>query len=121
MRNYQSFQLAVVNNVAEISASADVFVNNPARAVTMIDGLLDCADVKPNYTPLRMITAISTALETNGGLVDSFVYTVDCTDYLYSVKVLPCEAPFNTNTVIINVKLHKTTIKSGAVQGAYCA
>lgn len=121
MRNYQSFQLAVVNNVAEISSSADVFVNNPARAVTMIDGLLDCAEVKPNHVPLRMLTAISTALEANEGLVESFVYSVDCTDYLYSVKVLPCEAPFNTITIIIYVKLYKPTIKSGVVQGAYSA
>lgn len=118
MRNYQSFQLVVVNNVAEISASADVFVNNPARAVTMIDGLLDCAEVKPNHAPLRMLTAISTALEANEGLAESFVYTVDCTDYLYSVKVLPYSEPFHVTRVIINVQLHSPTVKSDTACGA---
>lgn len=121
MRNYQSFQLAVINNVAEISASADVFVNNPARAVTMIDGLLDCAEVKPNHAPLRMITAISTALEANEGLVESFVYTVGCTEYHYAVKVLPYSEPFHVTRVIINVQLRKPMIKNDLTQGAYCA
>lgn len=121
MRHYQSFQLAVTNNVSEISASADVFVNNPARAVAMLDGLLDCAEVKPKYTPLRMVTAISTTLEANEGLVESFVYTVGCTEYLYSVKVLPIEDSFKVARVFINVSLYKPMIKNDLTQGAYCA
>lgn len=121
MRNYQSFQLTVVNNVAEISASADVFVNNPIRAVNLVEGLLDCAEVKPMHSPLRMLTAISTALEANEGLVESFVYTVGCTEYLYSVKVLPIGDSFKVARVFINVSLHKPMIKNGLTQGAYCA
>lgn len=118
MRNYQSFQLIVNNSLAELSASADVFVNNPARAVTMIDGLLDCAEVKPNHAPLRMITAISTALEANEGLIESFVYTVGCTEYHYAVKVLPYSEPFHVTRVIINVQLHRPTVKSDTTCGA---
>ena len=118
MRNYQSFQLAVANNVAEISASADVFVNNPARAISLLDGLLDCAEVKPNHSPLRMITAISNTLEANEGLIDSFVYTVGCTEYLYSVKVLPYSEPFHVTRIIINVQLHKPMIKNDTACGA---
>lgn len=121
MKHYQPFQLIVNNSLVEISASADVFVNNPARAISLLDGLLDCAEVKPNHAPLRMITAISTALEANEGLVESFVYTVGCTDYLYSVKVLPYSEPFHVTRVIINVSLHKPMIKNDLTQGAYCA
>lgn len=121
MKHYQSFQLAVTNNVSEISASADLFVNNPARAVTMIGGLLDCAEVKPNHAPLRMLTAISTALEANEGLVESFVYTVGCTEYLYNVRVLPYSELCHITRVIINVQLHKPMIKNDLTQGAYCA
>lgn len=118
MRNYQSFQLIVSNSLAEISASADVFVNNPARAISLLDGLLECAEVKPNHAPLRMITAISTALEANEGLVDSFVYTVGCTEYHYAVKVLPYSEPFHVTRVIINVQLHSPTVKSDTACGA---
>lgn len=118
MKHYQSFQLIVNNSLVEISASADVFVNNPARAISLLDGLLDCAEVKPNHAPLRMITAISTALEANEGLIDSFVYTVGCTEYRYAVKVLPYSEPFHVTRVIINVQLHKPMIKNDLTQGA---
>lgn len=118
MRHYQSFQLIVNNSLVEISASADLFVNNPARAVTMIDGLLSCAEVKPNHAPLRMITAISTTLEANEGLIDSFVYTVGCTEYQYAVKVLPIGDNFKVARVLINVSLHKPTVKSDTACGA---
>jgi len=112
MKHYQPFQLIVNNSLVEISASADLFVNNPARAVSLLDGLLSCAEVKPNHAPLRMITAISTALEANEGLVESFVYSSGCTEYQYAVKVLPYSEPFHVTRVIINVQLHSPTVKS---------
>lgn len=118
MKHYQPFQLIVNNSLVEISASADVFVNNPARAISLLDGLLECADAKPNHAPLRMITAISTALEANEGLVESFVYTVGCTEYYYAVKVLPYSEPFHVTRVIINVQLHSPTVKSDTACGA---